>query len=106
MSDSPTLIWTAHCRFGQTHYTSGIYKMTSYKNFRNRWVDPYWTVYKLAAVNWGDYLYPHLQGETMMTMDECKAMAQKHQDEFGEATKARKAVGEAAMERWVGAKIA
>ena len=106
MNNSPKLEWTAHCRWESTHYTSGIYKISSYIWNKNREVKRYYSVYKLAAVNWGDYLYPHLQGETMMTLKEAKALAQRHQDEFGEATEARKSIGDKAIARWMGRLIA
>jgi len=93
------LKWDKLTRFGtDTHYYSGVYKISSYKWFKNREVKRYFQVYILLSTNWGDYVSA-VQHDKMLTLNECKKIAQDHYNKYGEPHPSRIKVAQAAIAR-------
>ena len=73
------LEWGAVAPFGETHYVSGIYKLTSYTYYKGREVDEYWRAYMVMPhqENWGDAV-PGQVHEPRQSLQDCKAVCAQH----------------------------
>jgi hypothetical protein len=95
------LKWQKMKRFTETFYWSGIYKITSYTYHRGHDVKPYYQVYVLCSTNWGNYVDGSKQRDKMLTLKECRELAQAHHDENGEPHHSRLKAAQNAMDRWM-----
>ena len=73
--------WESVAPFGNVHYVSGIYKLTSYTHYKNRWVAKYWRAYYITprAENWGGNVSRAID---MPTLAEAKEMCGIHAADY------------------------
>ena len=75
----PKLVWEAVSPFGNTHYISGIYKLTAYTYYKGAHCPKYWRAYMVMPnqENWGDFVPGNGSGPGV-SLSEAKAICAAH----------------------------
>jgi hypothetical protein len=98
--------WVKEVRFGQPHWFSGVYKITSYRWHNNSEVPVYYQVYRTCASGqWGDFVDAALQHHKCPTLAECKAMAEADAKQWP-ATTRQINKAQTSRDRWMDREVA